>query len=159
MHEFDSLSDFDMSEMTWWCYVVYLIFCVLPLVRWKTRAPTVRLHYGTFEAISPPRDRYMQKNGFVCYAVHDIRSIGKQLGRTSGRLGSTGLQPIPLEGRHSWPSGAHPQQRSSPGASLSVMGTGRAWQPENGPRRRRRGHSRDSHESVAPGPETDYLFY
>ena len=37
-----------------------------------------------------------------CYAVRDIRSIGEQSGRTTGRLGSTGLQSVPLEGRHSW---------------------------------------------------------
>ena len=43
-----------------------------------------------------------------CYAVRDIRSIGEQSGRTTGRLGSTGLQSVPLEGRHSWHSGAHP---------------------------------------------------
>ena len=43
----------------------------------------------------------------VCYAVRDIRSIGEQSGRTTGRLGSTGLQAMPLEGRHSWNSGAH----------------------------------------------------
>ena len=50
-----------------------------------------------------------------CYAVRDIRSIGEQSGRTTGRLGSTGLQSVPSEGRHSWHSGAHPPPPSSPG--------------------------------------------
>ena len=51
----------------------------------------------------------------MCYAVCDIRSIGEQSGRTTGRLGSTGLQSVPSEGRHSWHSGAHPPPPSSPG--------------------------------------------
>ena len=40
----------------------------------------------------------------ICNAVCDIRSIGEQSGRTAGRLGSTGLQAMPPEGRHSWHS-------------------------------------------------------
>ena len=64
-----------------------------------------------------------------CYAVRLIRSIGEQSGRTTCRLGSTGLQAMPSEGRHSWHSRAHPpplsgwQRRASP---LSVRTTGRA---------------------------------
>ena len=50
-----------------------------------------------------------------CYAVRDIRSIGEQSGRTTGRLGSTGLQAMPSEGLHSWHSGTHPPLLSSPG--------------------------------------------
>ena len=51
----------------------------------------------------------------TCYAASDIRSSGEQSGRTTGRLGSTGLQSVPSEGRHSWHSGAHPPPPSSPG--------------------------------------------
>ena len=51
-----------------------------------------------------------------CYAVRNIRSIGEQSGRTTGRLGSTGLlQAMPSEGRHSWHSRAHPPPLLSPG--------------------------------------------
>ena len=51
----------------------------------------------------------------LCYAVCNIRSIGEKSGSTTGRLGSTGLQAMPSEGRHSWHSGAHPPPSSSPG--------------------------------------------
>ena len=48
--------------------------------------------------------------------MRDIGSIGEQSGRTTGRLGSTGLQAVPSEGKHSWHSGAHhPPPPSSPG--------------------------------------------
>ena len=52
-----------------------------------------------------------------CYAARDIGSIDEQSGRTTGRLGSTGLQAMPSEGRHrdSWHSGANPPPLSSPG--------------------------------------------
>jgi hypothetical protein len=45
-----------------------------------------------------------------CYAatVRDIRKIGEQSGRNTGRLGSTGR-------RHSWHSGAHLPLLTSPG--------------------------------------------
>jgi hypothetical protein len=45
-----------------------------------------------------------------CCDICDIRSVCKQLGRTTGRLGSTGLRAMPLEGRQSRHSGAHLQQ-------------------------------------------------
>ena len=59
--------------------------------------------------------RYCAAAGKACYAASDIRSIGEQSGRTTGRLGFTGLQSVPSEGRHSWHSGAHPPLPSSPG--------------------------------------------
>ena len=87
-----------------------------------------------------------------CYAVRDIRSIGEQSGRTTGRLGSTGLQSVPLEGRHSWHSGAHPPPPSSPGRI--TLSEGRAYQPEEGPRRRRRRRQpRDLDKSIMGRPE------
>jgi hypothetical protein len=36
-----------------------------------------------------------------CCDICDIRSFGEQSGRTTGRLGSTGLRAMPSEGRHS----------------------------------------------------------
>ncbi len=44
--------------------------------------------------------------GIGCCDICDIRSFGEQPGRTTGRLGSTGLRAMPLEGRHSRHSGA-----------------------------------------------------
>ena len=78
-------------------------------------------------ALSPVRrtdapTRSLWKCGISCYAIRDIRSIGEQSGRPTGRLRSTpGLQAMPSEGRHSWHSGAHTPPLSSPGrVTLSV---------------------------------------
>ncbi len=38
-----------------------------------------------------------------CCDICKIRSFGEQSGRTTGRLGSTGLRAMPSEGRHSRP--------------------------------------------------------
>ena len=70
-------------------------------------------------------------NSEQCYAVRDIRSIGKQSRRTTGRLGSTGLQAMPSEGLWSTCGTAGTlelihRRYHRRAASLSVMTTGRA---------------------------------
>ncbi len=42
-----------------------------------------------------------------CFTTYDIKSIDELSGCTTGRLVSTGLRTMPLEGLHSWHSGAY----------------------------------------------------
>jgi hypothetical protein len=97
------------------------------------------------------RDKLLHKLDYrfsaTCCDICDSRSLCEQSGRTTGRLGSTGLRAMPSEGRHSRHSRAstaaiaagprHYQRRPLAGSDL----------PEDGPRRRRRS-PRDSHESA-----------
>ncbi len=50
--------------------------------------------------------------------------ICEQPGRTTGLLGSTGLQAMPSEGLHSWPSGANLPLLSPPGLDTISVGYG-----------------------------------
>ena len=86
-------------------------------LRWtELSGPRIKLDRTTRAASSRPHLNGTRRLTLEhCYAVRDIRSIGEQSGRTTGRLGSTGLQAMPSEGRHSWHSGAHPPPPSSPG--------------------------------------------
>ena len=74
-------------------------------------------------------------------------SICKQSGRTTGRLGSTYSPCHRRDGTAGTPELIYRcYHRWAP--PLSVTTTGRVEQPEDGPRRRRRRHSRDLHESA-----------
>jgi hypothetical protein len=53
------------------------------------------------------REMHLACNKICCDSdICDIRSVREQSGRTTGRLGSTGLRAMPSEGRHSRHSGA-----------------------------------------------------
>ena len=71
----------------------------------------------------------------------------------TGQLGSTGLQAMPWEGRHSWHSGAHLPLLSSPGLAIisddyGPGGAAGGWTSPSRCCRRRHPHDSDSHDSA-----------